>query len=67
MPETWRGAKHQRSPTVEISLLIWSATAGQFVPADMTPMINAGMVFFLTDTHGGINYPKGGGSNRPEN
>ncbi|HAZ47038.1 MAG TPA: carotene isomerase [Cyanobacteria bacterium UBA11371] len=39
---------------IDIECYIWSV-----VPADMTPMINAGMVF--SDRHyGGINYPKGG-------
>ncbi|MFN3925850.1 MAG: carotenoid isomerase [Pseudanabaenaceae cyanobacterium] len=39
---------------IDIECYIWSV-----VPADRTPMINAGMVF--SDRHyGGINYPKGG-------
>ena len=39
---------------IDIDCYLWSA-----VPADLTPMINAGMVF--SDRHyGGINYPKGG-------
>ena len=39
---------------IDMDCYIWSV-----VPADMTPMINAGMVF--SDRHyGGINYPKGG-------
>jgi prolycopene isomerase len=39
---------------IDIECYIWSV-----VPAEMTPMINAGMVF--SDRHyGGINYPKGG-------
>ncbi|MCL1467226.1 carotenoid isomerase [Argonema galeatum] len=39
---------------IDIECYCWSV-----VPADMTPMINAGMVF--SDRHyGGINYPKGG-------
>jgi prolycopene isomerase len=39
---------------IDIDCYIWSV-----VPADRTPMINAGMVF--SDRHyGGINYPKGG-------
>ena len=39
---------------IDIDCYIWSV-----VPADLTPMINAGMVF--SDRHyGGINYPKGG-------
>jgi prolycopene isomerase len=39
---------------IDIECYIWSV-----VSADMTPMINAGMVF--SDRHyGGINYPKGG-------
>jgi len=39
---------------IDIECYIWSV-----VPADKTPMINAGMVF--SDRHyGGINYPKGG-------
>ncbi len=39
---------------IDIECYCWSV-----VPADLTPMINAGMVF--ADRHyGGINYPKGG-------
>ncbi|AFY71560.1 carotene isomerase [Thalassoporum mexicanum PCC 7367] len=39
---------------IDVECYIWSV-----VPADKTPMINAGMVF--SDRHyGGINYPKGG-------
>lgn len=39
---------------IDIECYIWSV-----VPADLTPTINAGMVF--SDRHyGGINYPKGG-------
>ena len=39
---------------IDMECYFWSV-----VPADMTPMINAGMVF--SDRHyGGINYPKGG-------
>jgi prolycopene isomerase len=39
---------------IDVECYIWSV-----VPADQTPMINAGMVF--ADRHyGGINYPKGG-------
>jgi prolycopene isomerase len=39
---------------IDVECYIWSV-----VPAEMTPMINAGMVF--SDRHyGGINYPKGG-------
>ncbi|MBD2088400.1 carotene isomerase [Microcoleus sp. FACHB-1515] len=39
---------------IDMECYIWSV-----VPADRTPMINAGMVF--SDRHyGGINYPKGG-------
>jgi len=39
---------------IDIECYCWSV-----VPADMTPMINAGMVF--SDRHyGGINYPQGG-------
>ena len=39
---------------IDIECFIWST-----VPADLTPMINAGMVF--CDRHfGGINYPVGG-------
>ena len=39
---------------IDMECYIWSV-----VPADQTPMINAGMVF--ADRHyGGINYPKGG-------
>ncbi len=50
--------KHIKDPDVlkfiDMECYIWSV-----VPAEMTPMINAGMVF--SDRHyGGINYPKGG-------
>lgn len=50
--------KYIRDPQVlkfiDIECYCWSV-----VPADLTPMINAGMVF--SDRHyGGINYPKGG-------
>ncbi|MBD2019727.1 carotene isomerase [Leptolyngbya sp. FACHB-36] len=50
--------RHIQDPTllkfIDIDCYIWSV-----VPADRTPMINAGMVF--SDRHyGGINYPKGG-------
>jgi len=39
---------------IDIECYCWSV-----VPADMTPMINAGMVF--SDRHyGGVNYPRGG-------
>jgi prolycopene isomerase len=39
---------------IDMECYCWSV-----VPADMTPMINAGMVF--SDRHyGGVNYPKGG-------
>ncbi|MFO7628185.1 MAG: carotene isomerase [Prochlorococcaceae cyanobacterium] len=39
---------------IDMECFCWSV-----MPADLTPMINAGMVF--TDRHaGGINYPKGG-------
>ena len=39
---------------IDIECFCWSV-----MPADLTPMINAGMVF--SDRHyGGINYPKGG-------
>lgn len=39
---------------IDMECYCWSA-----VPAEMTPMINAGMVF--SDRHyGGVNYPKGG-------
>jgi prolycopene isomerase len=39
---------------IDMECYCWST-----VPADMTPMINAGMVF--SDRHyGGVNYPKGG-------
>ena len=39
---------------IDIECFCWSV-----MPADRTPMINAGMVF--SDRHaGGINYPKGG-------
>ena len=43
---------------IDIECFCWSV-----MPADRTPMINAGMVF--SDRHaGGINYPKGGGCDR---
>lgn len=50
--------RHIRDPEllrfIDIECYCWST-----VPANMTPMINAGMVF--CDRHyGGINYPKGG-------
>ena len=50
--------KHIRNPEllkfIDMECYCWSV-----VPADKTPMINAGMVF--SDRHyGGINYPKGG-------
>jgi prolycopene isomerase len=50
--------KHIRDPEllkfIDLECYIWSV-----VPANQTPMINAGMVF--SDRHyGGINYPKGG-------
>ena len=50
--------RHIRDPELlhflDIECYCWST-----VPADMTPMINAGMVF--CDRHyGGINYPRGG-------
>lgn len=50
--------KYIKDPTllkfIDIECYCWSV-----VPADITPMINAGMVF--SDRHyGGINYPKGG-------
>ena len=50
--------RHIRDPEllrfIDIECYCWST-----VPADMTPMINAGMVF--CDRHyGGINYPLGG-------
>jgi prolycopene isomerase len=50
--------KHIQDPEVlkfiDMECYCWSV-----VPADLTPMINAGMVF--ADRHyGGINYPKGG-------
>lgn len=50
--------RHIRDPEllrfIDIECYCWST-----VPADMTPMINAGMVF--CDRHyGGINYPRGG-------
>jgi len=50
--------KHIQDPTllkfIDIECYCWSV-----VPADLTPMINAGMVF--SDRHyGGINYPRGG-------
>ncbi len=50
--------RHIRDPEllrfIDIECYCWSV-----VPADLTPMINAGMVF--SDRHaGGINYPRGG-------
>jgi len=50
--------KHIKNPDllkfIDMECYCWSV-----VPADLTPMINAGMVF--SDRHyGGINYPKGG-------
>ncbi len=50
--------RHIKDPTllkfIDIECFCWSV-----MPADLTPMINAGMVF--SDRHyGGINYPKGG-------
>ncbi|MFM9073848.1 MAG: carotenoid isomerase [Cyanobium sp.] len=50
--------RHIQDPTllrlIDIECFCWSV-----MPADRTPMINAGMVF--SDRHaGGINYPKGG-------
>ncbi len=50
--------RHIQDPTllkfIDMECYCWSV-----VPADRTPMINAGMVF--SDRHyGGINYPKGG-------
>ena len=50
--------KHIQDPKllqfIDMECYLWSV-----VPADKTPMINAGMVF--SDRHyGGINYPKGG-------
>lgn len=50
--------KHLKNPEllkfIDMECYCWSV-----VPADLTPMINAGMVF--SDRHyGGINYPKGG-------
>jgi len=50
--------KHIRDPAllrfIDIECFCWSV-----MPADRTPMINAGMVF--SDRHaGGINYPRGG-------
>lgn len=50
--------QHIKDPTllkfIDIECYCWSV-----MPADRTPMINAGMVF--SDRHaGGINYPKGG-------
>ena len=50
--------KHIKDPEllkfIDIECYCWSV-----VPADMTPMINAGMVF--SDRHyGGVNYPRGG-------
>jgi len=45
---------HQLLKFIDMECYCWSV-----VPADRTPMINAGMVF--SDRHyGGINYPKGG-------
>ena len=50
--------RHLRDPRllrlIDMECFCWSV-----VPADLTPMINAGMVF--SDRHaGGINYPRGG-------
>jgi len=50
--------KHIKDPAllrfIDMECFCWSV-----MPADLTPMINAGMVF--SDRHaGGINYPKGG-------
>jgi prolycopene isomerase len=50
--------RHIKDPAllkfIDIECFCWSV-----MPADLTPMINAGMVF--SDRHyGGINYPKGG-------
>ena len=50
--------RHIKDPVllkfIDIECFCWSV-----MPADLTPMINAGMVF--SDRHyGGINYPKGG-------
>ena len=50
--------RHIRDPAllkfIDMECYCWSV-----VPADRTPMINAGMVF--SDRHaGGINYPRGG-------
>jgi prolycopene isomerase len=50
--------RHIKNPEllkfIDIECYCWSV-----VPADITPMINAGMVF--SDRHyGGVNYPKGG-------
>nr|ATQ36004.1 prolycopene isomerase [Gloeochaete wittrockiana] len=50
--------RHIKNPAllkfIDMECYCWSV-----VPADLTPMINAGMVF--SDRHyGGINYPKGG-------
>ena len=39
---------------IDIECFCWSV-----MPANLTPMINAGMVF-SDRHHGGINYPKGG-------
>ncbi|WP_026733213.1 carotenoid isomerase [Fischerella sp. PCC 9605] len=45
---------------IDMECYCWSV-----VPADMTPMINAGMVF--SDRHyGGVNYPKGGVGQIPQ-
>ena len=56
--------RHIRDPEllrfIDIECYCWST-----VPADLTPMINAGMVF--CDRHyGGINYPRGGVGNLGE-
>jgi prolycopene isomerase len=54
----WVARKHIQDPEllrfIDMECYCWSV-----VPADRTPLINAGMVF--SDRHyGGVNYPKGG-------
>jgi len=60
MPETWRGATAtlQLLKFIDMECYCWSV-----VPADMTPMINAGMVF-LTDTMAELTTLKVGQSRR---
>ena len=50
--------RHLRDPQL-LKLIDMECYCWSVVPADLTPMINAGMVF--SDRHaGGINYPRGG-------